>query len=203
MVAAEHINDEEVNIAVAIDVREIDPHRKRARVAQCKPRQSAEFSLTVIDPDAVRREQVVADVYVRRPVAVEVVKLRREAPVPRRIGQRQPIFIEERTVRERPGSEMSSAVVEIQNIRFAEFQHVTRGSENETIGVIRQRSRPVVHRRNHRSAFDQLPVELCRRFITDGVRAKVRDIQVQRAVTVHVRQRHRHAALSSNQPAVR
>ena len=203
MVAAEHIDDEEVNVAVAIDVREIDPHRKGARVAQCKTRQSAEFPPAVIDPDAVRREQVVADINVRRTVAVEVVKLRRETPVPRRVGQRHPIFIEERTVRERPRLEMSSAVVEIQDIRFAEFQHVTRRSENETIRVIRQRSRPVVHRRNHRSAFDELPVELCCLFIADGFRAKVRDIKVQRAVTVHVRQRHRHAALSSNQPAVR
>ena len=84
MVAAEHVNDNEVVVAVAVNVAEIDAHRKAAGVTHREVGLGAEVAVAIVDPDAIGREQVVANVNVRCAVAVHVSEHRRQTPVVRR-----------------------------------------------------------------------------------------------------------------------
>src|SRR5207245_8682298 len=125
MVTAQHVHDKKIDHAFAIDVRAIDTHGKSGGVAQGQAVYGAELPLAIIDPDAVRREQIVAHVYVRGPVAVQIVKLDRQPPVARRLRQRLSVFIQEKAaIGEGERREMSLAAVEIEDIDLAVFQNV-------------------------------------------------------------------------------
>jgi hypothetical protein len=98
MVRAQHVDHEKINIPVAIDVRKIDAHGKSARVPDGQVRSGAKVSATIVDPDAIRRKKVVAHINIRRAVAVDVTKHRRQAKIIRRQYKRPSLFIEKCSV---------------------------------------------------------------------------------------------------------
>ena len=72
VIAAHHIDDENVIKSVAINVRHIHAHGEDALLAHRQTGQGAKFSAALVEPDAVRRIKVVAHVNVRQPVLVQI-----------------------------------------------------------------------------------------------------------------------------------
>ena len=86
-VAAEHVDYENVEIAGAIEVGEIDAHRAGADFTESKARRGAKMSVAIIEPNAIGRPIIVADIKVGKAVAVNITKAGGESPVERSIGE--------------------------------------------------------------------------------------------------------------------
>ena len=98
VVATEHVQDKEFVESIAVEVGEINPHRKHAGLSQRQFGNRAKPAFAVVDPDAVFGGKIVADINVRRAVAIEVAKHHRQSPVVRRFRQSLSFFIEKRSV---------------------------------------------------------------------------------------------------------
>src|SRR2546428_14176815 len=81
-----------------------------------------EMTVTVVDPDAIGRPVIIANVNVREPIAIQVAECRGESPIQGRSAERFGGFVEECSAGPWDLNEMSFPVVEIKNIRLAEFQ---------------------------------------------------------------------------------
>ncbi|HTG43325.1 MAG TPA: hypothetical protein VK633_02215, partial [Verrucomicrobiae bacterium] len=62
MVAAEHIDDEDIIVTIAIKISDIDAHRRETNLAQRQGCRSAEDTPTVVQPHAVGRSKIITDV---------------------------------------------------------------------------------------------------------------------------------------------
>src|ERR1041385_4165850 len=115
--AKKHIDDNEIVEAVAIDVRKINTHRREARFANALRGERFELPMTIVDPDPVRRITVIADIYIRGAVTVDVAEHHREAPIVGE-GHGMALFIRKSVG---PGGcfEMAAAIVEVEHVRFA------------------------------------------------------------------------------------
>ncbi len=83
--AAEHIEHENVVVTVAIDVGKIDAHGKKSQLAKRQARQRAKSAFALVDPDAVGRVKIIADVEIGKPIAVDIAEHHREPPIKRRL----------------------------------------------------------------------------------------------------------------------
>ena len=72
MVGTQHVQDEEVVKTVAIDVGKIDAHGKNTRVAQGQAGNGPKSALAGVDPDAVGRLEIVADINIGSAIAIQV-----------------------------------------------------------------------------------------------------------------------------------
>src|SRR6266498_2569006 len=134
----------------------------------------------VIYPDAVRRVEVVADVDVRRPILVHVAEHDRQTPIPRNSPQRLSRFIHEDPVGPWYWHEMTFTVVQIQNIRFPQFEQPAPWRKLELVTIFRPKLEPAIDLQKIKAGASH------------GGTAIVRDIEVQRAISIHIPQRHRH-----------
>src|SRR5438045_1259910 len=82
----------------------------------------AKMSLTVVEPDPVGRPIIIAYVDVGPPVPVNVSECCRQSPIERRVGEHLIVLVQECALRPRNRGEMSLAVIEVQNVRFAIFE---------------------------------------------------------------------------------
>ena len=73
--------DEKVDPAIAVDVREVDGHGRKAEIADGPVVHCLEGPISLTHPDTVRRPEVVADIEVRPAVAIQILKLGRQPPV--------------------------------------------------------------------------------------------------------------------------
>ena len=122
MIAAEHFGDKNVIVTVPVDIREVNRHGGIAGLAQRRRRERPEDAFALVDPKPVRREIIIADIEIRQSVAVHIAKHCAQAPVTRRAGQRSSIFIQETATGPGDRLEVATTVVEVKNIRLAEFQ---------------------------------------------------------------------------------
>src|SRR5258705_524017 len=60
-IARQHVEHEKFIVAITVDVGKIDAHGKDARLAHGELLDSAEFSATLVDPDFVRRIEIVTE----------------------------------------------------------------------------------------------------------------------------------------------
>jgi hypothetical protein len=81
MVGAEHVGDEEVEVAVAIEVGTIDAHGRGGDGGHGVIGEGLETAVAETDPDSVWGGEIVADIEVRGAVAIEIAELDSEAPV--------------------------------------------------------------------------------------------------------------------------
>ena len=188
MVAIEHLRNEEIVVAIAVEVGKINRHRGEAHVAQGQAGKGAEPARAFVDPNAVGPVIIiVAHVDVRQPVAVDVAKHRRQPPIARRLGQRLAVLVEKRTGRPGHGRKPAFAVIEVQKIAFANFDDfdsaALRGQSHETVGG-----------RHHHFAVHQPGLDFHAGFVPVHDGPIVGHVQVQVAVPIDVRQRHRGAA---------
>ena len=52
-IAAQHIGHEKIEVAIAVDIREIHPHRKMTRMPHRQIRHRAKIPLPIVQPNAV------------------------------------------------------------------------------------------------------------------------------------------------------
>jgi hypothetical protein len=71
-VVAEHVDLEEVGQAIAVHVGDVEPHRRVAHLALCRPAGEPEAPATVVEPELVRVLEVVRQIEVGRAVGVQV-----------------------------------------------------------------------------------------------------------------------------------
>src|SRR5437762_11469257 len=108
MGATEHVEHKEIIQAIPIEIREINSHGKHARVSQRRFRNRSKPPLPVIDPDAIFGGEIIADIYIRRAVAVDIVKHHGQAPVVRRLPEWSSLFILKGSRSEEHTSELQS-----------------------------------------------------------------------------------------------
>src|SRR5947207_6382222 len=109
-ISTPHVHDDEVQAVIAIEVGEIYSHRTAARAAQSQLVDGPKISLALIDPDPVRRPEIVADVNVRGAVSVQIAKRNGQRPVKWRLGKPPAVFVKKSSVRPGGGSEVSLSI---------------------------------------------------------------------------------------------
>ncbi len=196
MAPAQHIHHKKVVEAVAIDVREIDAHRGKAHLSNRQRRHGVESPLSIIDPEAIRRLEIVAHVNVRRSVAVDIAEHDREPPVKRRLRQRPPMLVKKRALGERHRYKPSRTLIPQQHIRLPVLvvgESASAGLfadlEIEAIHQFRIRQRFSIHTGNLRRAVDGAEGEAGVGLVPDRDDPIVGNIDIQVSVTVNVRQR--------------
>ena len=114
MRAAEHINGDEIQMTIPIEICEINPHGERARSAQGKGTRQCEITAAVIHPELVTViVEIRAHIQVRIAIAIHIAERRLMAGIPRH-GNRAALMIAETSfgVRHRP--EIAFAIIEVQ-----------------------------------------------------------------------------------------
>src|SRR6185369_7440472 len=145
--------------------------------------QSAEMPVSIVDPAPIRREAVIANVNIRKAVAIQIAKYRGQSLVPGSLTKRLAVFVEKGPVGPRNRREFSFAVVQIQNVRLAQLIHHSV-DDFDPLGVS--------------SADNRLTVDVGKS--EHSARPKNREnsvignVKIQRPVAVDVGQRHGRAA---------
>ena len=89
VVAVEHLDDDQIVGSVAVDVGKIDCHGRGAHVAERQSVNRAEALSVLVDPDTVGgKKEVVANVNVRQPVAINVAEHDGQPPIQGRRRER-------------------------------------------------------------------------------------------------------------------
>ena len=78
--------------------------------------------MAIIDPNPIRTPIIIADIKVRRAIAVQVAKSRRQTPVHRSGGELLAILIQKCAIRPRDRSKMRGAIIQIKLIGLAVFE---------------------------------------------------------------------------------
>lgn len=123
VVAAEHLDDDEVEVAVAVEVGGVDAHRGVTHVAERQTGYGAEGAAAIAEPETVGGLKVTAGVDVGITVAIEVANLNREGEVLGCRGHRATVLVEKVDV-PRGGGEPSLAIVQEDDVCFAEFDEL-------------------------------------------------------------------------------
>ena len=120
MLTAEHLDDKEIIVPIAIDVRHVHRHRGGGHVAPGGGSGSAKMSPTVVQPKTVMGVgEITAHIEVGCAVAIQVAGHHREAPILGWRGERLARLVEERAAGPGHRGEFSAAIVPIKNVRFA------------------------------------------------------------------------------------
>src|SRR5438552_8650749 len=92
VLSAQHFHCHEVQLAVSIEIAEVNSHGCVAHVPQRQAVGGLEMTGAVVQPEPVGSLKIVANVDVRQTVAVDVTNLHSQSKV-RRWRDRTPIFI--------------------------------------------------------------------------------------------------------------
>ena len=190
MFPSQHVHHEEVVVAIPIDVGEIDAHGRAAGVAQFQGLQFPELTPTLIDPDAIGRRVVIADIQIRGAIAIDIAEHHRQTPIP--IGrQRLSLRIRKRAGLVLDGPEPALPLIEVQPVHLGQLAHLAVGQRFET---------PLPFGRSGRFTVDlgNLPtIALAGECEAGGGVGQphhvdeVRAVQIQIAIAIDVGQRHR------------
>src|SRR6185369_14110312 len=91
--------------------------------------------MAVVEPNPVLGLKIAADVNVRRTIAIQIAEDDRKAPIKRRSRERFALRVEKPAGGPRNGREMAFAVVEVEEIRLAEFKDMTIRGDFQTVPV--------------------------------------------------------------------
>ena len=196
-VLAQHVDFEQVGIAVPIQVAYRDRHPGVAGRAQCVPGNQAKAPVAVVDPALIGILEVVGDVEIGPTVAVEIREHRRQAEILPLLAQRPPRLVGEAgIVRQRLAGEMPFAVIAIEEIGIGAL-HETVPAQ---IGAIDDLVVPPILLAHFIPVGPELardPVEPALRggdAVDRRVGLVVRDVQIEIAVAIDVGHGDRHAA---------
>ena len=126
----QHVDDKEIVVSVPVDVGEINPHGRAAGVAQLQRLPFTKLTPALIDPDAVRRGVVVADIEIGYSVPVDVAKHHGQTPIA--IGhQRLALRIRKRAGLILDGPEPALPLIEVQPVYLRQLAHLAVGQRLE------------------------------------------------------------------------
>ena len=194
VLAAEHVNDDEIIQAIAIQIRKIYSHREVTALSNGQAVDRAKDALPLVDPDPVGRLEVVAHVEIGPSVAVHVTEHRRQPPVVRRLGQAPAVLVEKGTGGERHRREGAPAIVQIQAVRLAVLYDFSVCFQRKTPNRVGGLERHAVDGYDFRLAVDGAAPKLDARLVADGECPVIDHVQVEVTITIDIRQGHRHAA---------
>ena len=176
-----HLHGDKVEIPVAVEVREIHPHRRIAHRAQGPGIRCPKTPPAIAKPQAVRGLEVIADVNVRVSVAVDVPHLNRQPEILRSahglaVGIQEGLF---------PGGglEATFPVIDPQDIRVSEFHHEAVDHLHPVGMAAGDHRLPIDH-----AGGDEGPIA------QDGLDREIAAVHVEIAVAIDVGQRHRRGA---------
>ena len=82
VMTAQHFGHKKIVVSIAIDVREVDRHRRQTHVAQSGSRNGSKSPAFFVDPDPIRpMVKIVTDVDIGEMVSIDISKHNREAPI--------------------------------------------------------------------------------------------------------------------------
>ena len=87
-IVGQHVDVEQVGNAVAVDVGDVEAHRRIAHLTLRRPIGETEVAVAVVEPELVEVLEIVADVEIGHAVAVQVDELRVERERLGLLGQR-------------------------------------------------------------------------------------------------------------------
>ena len=143
--------------------------------------------------------EIVADINVRFPVAVDVPEHHRQSPLEQRTGHRRPLRGHELPAADDIPLEPELPKVSVKHIRQTVLLDAAPLVEPEPILKSRPLNRHAVHGGNHPAPPDGSEVEVGVWHIHQGRVPVMRDVNVEAPVCVNVRQRQRHAATGRGQ----
>ena len=186
----QHVDDEEIVVSVPVDVGEINPHGRATGMAQLQRLQFPKLTPALIDPNAVRRGVVVADIEIGCSVTVDVAKHHGQTPISIR-RQRRSLRIRKRAGLILDGPEPSLPFIEVQPVHLRQLADLAVGQRLEAALPFGRAGRFAVDL-GHLPAI-ALASEgkagggICQTHHIDEVRA----VEIEVAVAVDVGQRHR------------
>ena len=113
VVQIQHVCDVDFIKSITVDIGKIHGHRKSTGIAQGNARRSTKAAMAIIEPNSIRRHEVVTDVEVRRAIAIEIAKGRGQAPILRRLGQGVSVLIQEHAISPGGRAEAAMAIVHV------------------------------------------------------------------------------------------
>ena len=84
MLAAQHLDNEKIEVPIAVDIREIHAHGSKGLLAHRQPGQQTEMTGAIVKPEAIHGLEIIAHVNVGETVLVNVAHLHTQSEVPRR-----------------------------------------------------------------------------------------------------------------------
>ena len=98
---------------IPVDIGEVDPHGKCARIPQGRPRYRPKPALAIVEPNAIRREQIVANINIRSSVLIHIAEHHRQPQVPRLGRERLSLLVHENPIGPGYRRKTSSPIIEI------------------------------------------------------------------------------------------
>ena len=192
---AEHLGDEEIVVAVTVDVGRVHGHRRQGLVAQGEVGGRLE-SLATVEPQPVGPvDEIIAHVQVRLMVAVEVAEHHRQTPVPGGIAQGLSALVQKQSDIPRSHHHVRPTPVDVERVGFSPFQDLEVAVEGGDSEV-------AILRFDHRAAVGLATLDEPAAFgrIVEGVGAVVGDIHVEVAVAIDIGQGHRRGPRVAQEP---
>ena len=200
----QHVADQNVYVAVAIHVGEIDRHRRVTGVADREARHGAEGPRAVVQPEHVGILEVVAHVQIRRAVPIDVGELGGQGEVLRSGSQRLSVLVQEAARGPRDEREVPRTVVQVETIRIRTLLHrheVVFGSIHHPVVLAELGNDLEVVRADLVDHRIERPL-LWWIHVHGGAGLVIGDVQIEVPVAIYVGQRHRHAAGGRAEPGV-
>src|SRR5439155_26067805 len=118
-------------------------HREEAGLPDSLPRDGAKSSTPIVDPDAIGRLKIIADVEVGCAVVIQIAEHCRQSPVIRR-ADGLAVLVEEGPIGPAHWHETAVADITEEDVRLAVLEYTAAVVETEPADQIRRRSRPAV-----------------------------------------------------------
>ena len=203
-ITAEHIDGEEIDLTVAVQVPEIDSHGEGRVAPQCPGRQFPEAQGVIrtglVHPNPIRGVQVIADVQVGPSIPVHVLETSGQSPIPGWRCQGFARGVQKAPLDPRGRNKTALSVVEKKHVFLPHFDHLSTGANLKAIGEIQCGYRAPIDRHHYRAGFGLPKLVPGVGLIEHGGRAEVRHVEIQIPIAIHVGQGHRGRPSARAQP---
>ncbi len=201
---AQHVHNQDIDVAVAVHVGEVDRHGGVAGTADGETGHGMESPGPVVQPKQIGILEVIADVEVRRAIAVHVGELGRHPEVFGRRRERLAGLVEEPPLGPGHQREVTLPVVQVEAVRVGSLLH----RDQVVLGPVHH---PVIlpELGHDLEAPPHPPDDLVEGAFTRrigvhrGAGLVVGNVEIEMPVSIHVGQRHRHAAGVGGEAALR
>ena len=107
------------------------PHHRRRRGPEPHVATTA-----LVEPNPIGRLEIIADVQVRLPIAIEITKLRRQPPFKRRMREGFARRVQKGPLGPRHRHPSVASIIAVEDIGFTQFFDAARGVDLEAVGQV-------------------------------------------------------------------
>ena len=189
VIPTQHVQHQKIAPAIPVYIRGIGAHGKRGRMAQGARRSGAKPQGSpgrrFVEPKAVRRLEIVAQIQVRPTIIVEVTKKHTESPIVRRRNQGLSRFVEKRAAGPAHRNKLPRSFVQEEGIGFTVLLHPGR-RHKKTTNQVWLRCGPTIVRDDPWPGWFLAQGEFPRGIIANGVRPVVHHVEIQIPVPLSI-----------------